>query len=289
MLEDFSGVVTVTRHGKPVTTHTGGGCTPATPFQIASVSKNFASTLAMMLVADGRLDLRQPLRHLVPEAPKTWQRIALHHVLSNSTGIGHWADVPGMDPHTPATRDEWLGLVLRAPLLFEPGTRFHYSSPAFLLAGVVIERAAGRPYPDLIAEKILRPLSLAATGNGFTPPNIAPGHHAGEPVAPWDLRSMIGAGDMFSTTEDLIVYARAVEDGTLVSPASLALMRTPHVTFDEPDRSPDGRLEITGYGYGHFVGTFDGRPAALHTGDNPGYKSLVAWLPGGAGVAGVVQ
>jgi hypothetical protein len=44
------------------------------------------------------------------------------------------------------------------------------------------------------------------------------------------------------------------------------------------------RLELTGYGYGHYVGTFDGRPAALHTGDNPGYKSLVGWLSDGVGI-----
>jgi CubicO group peptidase (beta-lactamase class C family) len=284
-IEGFSGVVTVTRDGQPITTVTAGGCTPATPFQIASVSKNFASTLTMMLVEDGVLALHTPLRHWLPEAP--WPSVTLHHVLSNSSGIGHWADVPGMDPSAPATRDERLKLVLAAPLLFEPGSEFRYSSPAFMLVGAVAERATGTGYGDLLAEKIFRPLGLSRTTSGFRLPDTVPGHRAGEPVEPWDLRSMIGSGDLCSTAEDLLAYARGLEGGALVSQDSLALMRTPHTRFPEPDRSPDGRLEVTGYGYGHYLGTFDGKRAALHTGDNPGYRSLVGWLPDGVVIVGL--
>src|SRR5690349_600872 len=135
-IESFSGVVAVARAGDVVVTTTSGEWTPATPFQIASVSKNFAATLALMLVEDRLLDLHEPLTRWVPEAQPS---LTLHHILSNTSGIGHWQDVPGMDPEAPATRDERLALVVRAPLLSEPGTEFRYSSPAFLLAGVVAE------------------------------------------------------------------------------------------------------------------------------------------------------
>jgi CubicO group peptidase (beta-lactamase class C family) len=283
-IEGLSWVVTITHEGRPVTTTTGGGCAPTTRFQIASVSKNFTSTLTMMLVEEGLLALHEPIDHWLPEAPPSWHALTLHHFLSNSSGIGHWKDVPGMDPSAPATRDDRLELVLRAPLQFEPGTQFRYSSPAFIAVGVVAERATGKPYAELLAERILQPLGLTSTASGSRPQDVVQGHHAGEPVEPWDLASMTGSGDMWSTTEDLVVYARALDAGALVSRDSLALMRTQHSAFIEPERSPDGRLELTGYGYGHYVGTFDGRPAALHTGDNPGYKSLVGWLPAGVGI-----
>lgn len=280
-IEGLSGVVTITRDGRPVTTITGGGCAPTTRFQIASVSKNFTATLMMMLVEEGLLDLHKPLDHWLPEAPPSWHALTMHHLLSNSSGIGHWKDVPGMDPSAPATRDQRMQLVLRAPLQFEPGSQFRYSSPAFIAVGVVAERATGEPYPELLAKKILQPLGMTSTASGSRPEYVAQGHHAGEPIEPWDLASMIGSGDMWSTTEDLVVYAHALDAGALVSRDSLALMRTQHSAFIEPDRSRDGRLVVTGYGYGHYVGTFDGRPVALHTGDNPGYKSLVGWLPDG--------
>lgn len=280
-LEGLSGVVRVSREGRPVSTWTGGGCTPTTRFQIASVSKNFASTLTMMLTEEGDLDLHEPLDRWLPEASPSWHALTMHHLLSNSSGIGHWNEAPGMDPSTPATRDERLERVLRAPLQFEPGTQFRYSSPAFIVVGAVVERATGRQYANLLAEKILQPLALTSTASGTRPPEVVQGKHAGEPVEPWDLSSMVGTGDIWSTADDLTVYAHALDSGALVSPESLAQMRTQYAAFAEPDRSPDGRLELTGYGYGHYVGSFNGHPAALHTGDNPGYKSLVGWLPDG--------
>jgi CubicO group peptidase (beta-lactamase class C family) len=283
-IEGLSGVVAITREGRPVQTMTGGGCTPSTRFQIASVSKNFTATLTMMLVEEGLLDLHEPVHHWLPEAPPSWHALTLHHLLNSSSGIGHWNEVPGMDPSVPATRGDRLKLVLRGPLLSEPGTQFRYSSPAFLVVGVVVERATGKPYPDVLGERILQPLGLTSTVSGSRPEDVVQGHHAGEPVEPWDLASMIGTGDMCSTTEDLLAYGHGLDAGALVSRDSLALMRTRHVALREPERSPDGRLEVSGYGYGHYIGTLDGRPAALHTGDNPGYKSLLGWLPDGVSI-----
>jgi CubicO group peptidase (beta-lactamase class C family) len=285
-IEGLSGVVVVTQGGQAVMTATGGGCTTATCFQIASVSKNFAAALVLMLVQDGLLDLHEPVRRWLPEAPPSWSGITLHHLLSNSSGVGHWTET-GVDPSALSAEDETLRALLHAPLLFEPGTRFSYSSPGFLALAVAVERAMGTPFGQLLAERILQPLGLTATTSGAAPSDVAPGHHGGEPVASWDLSPMTGAGNVCSTADDLVVYVHALATGKLVSETLLALMRTPHATLSEADRTPDGRLAVTGYGYGHWIGTFDGRPAYLHTGDNPGYKALVGWLPDGVGIVGL--
>jgi CubicO group peptidase (beta-lactamase class C family) len=282
----LSGVVVVAQEGQPVTVRTGGGCTSTTCFQIASVSKNFAATLVMMLAEDGLLDLHEPVRRWLPEAPPSWPDIALHHLLSNSSGIGHWTDT-GLDPAALATKDETLRTLLHAPLLFEPGARFSYSSPAFLAASVVVERITGGPFGQLLSERILEPVGLTGTTSGTAPLDVATGHHAGTPQPAWDLSVMTGAGNMWSTPDDLVVYAQALTKGRLVSEESLRLMRTPYATMAEPERTPDGRLVVTGYGYGHWIGTFDGRPAYLHTGDNPGYKSIVGWLPDNTIIVGL--
>jgi len=241
----------------------------------------------MMLVEAGLLDLHEPVVRWLPEAPPPWRAITLHHLLSHGSGVSHWSDAAQLDPAAPASRDDRLAQALRAPLQFEPGTRFRYSSPGFLVVGVIAERASGTDYPRLLAERIVRPLGLGSTTSGVRPTDAVPGHRDGEPVEAWDLASMIGTGDVWSTAEDFLRYARALADGVLVSPASLALMRTEHAAFPAPDRGYGGRLEVTGYGYGHYLGTFDGRPAALHTGDNPGYKSIVAWLPDDVTVVGL--
>ncbi|WP_433065334.1 serine hydrolase domain-containing protein [Dactylosporangium sp. CS-033363] len=280
---DLSGVVAVARPGAPVRVSSGGGCTTATRFQVASVTKNLAAVLAMLLVEDGRLDLHEPIARRLPEAPPEWAGITLHHLLSNTSGIGHWPEIAGVDPLEPSTRDARFASVLHEPRTTAPG-RFHYSSPGFLVAGVVMERAAGRPYARLLAERVLEPLGLTATVSGRRPSDVVAGHRNGVAVPSWSVASMVAAGDVCSTVADLLVYAEALDAGRLVSPESLAMMRTAHTTFDEPDLGCDGRLAVTGYGYGHFVGTFDGRPAAMHTGDNPGYRAMLGWFPGGVHV-----
>jgi CubicO group peptidase (beta-lactamase class C family) len=277
-LEGLSGIVTVSRGGRPAGTMTGGGCTADTRFQIASVTKNLTATLAMMLVEAGVLDLHAPIGRLLDEAPPSWRDVTLHHLLSNGSGLGHWDAVPGLDPAVPATRDERLSRTLRAPLSFAPGTRFHYSSPGFLIAGMVIERAADTPFPELLAKKVLRPLGMTATVGGAHVPDVIGGRRGDDPIAAWDVTSMVGAGDLVSTARDLAAYAHALEAGALVTRSSLEWMRTAHSTLPTPDRGLDGRLEVVGYGYGTFVGTLDGLPAALHTGDNPGYAALLGWV-----------
>jgi CubicO group peptidase (beta-lactamase class C family) len=264
------GVVTVIADGHPVRTSAGGGATTATRFAVASVSKNFAATLALRLVERGVLDLHAPLTGRLPDAPAAWRDITLHHLLSNGSGLGHWDAVPGLDPLAGLPPDEELDLILRAPLLSAPGTGFHYSSPGYVLVAALIERATDRPYADVQSDEILRPTGLTRTVSGPRPDDLAPPHSAGEPVTGWRLTAAVGTGDLTSTVDDLVAYARTFE------PA-----RRAQIALPGPERHLGGRLELTGYGYGCWVGTFDGEPAATCPGDVPGYKSMIAWLPRG--------
>ena len=79
-----------------------------------------------------------------------------------------------------------LALIQQAPLLTEPGTQWRYSSPGYLLAGLIVERASGRPYPDFLTERILSPLGLTSTTAGGAPTGAvtARGYRNGEPVVP---------------------------------------------------------------------------------------------------------
>jgi CubicO group peptidase (beta-lactamase class C family) len=264
------GVVTVLDEGHPVRTSAGGGATAATPFVVASVSKSFAATLALRLVERGVLDLHAPLTGRLPEAPAAWRDITLHHLLSNSSGLGHWDAVPGLDALAEIPAGEQLELVLRAPLLCAPGAEFHYSSPGYIVVGALIERATDRPYGDVLADEILRPAGLTRTVSGTRPDDLAPPYSGDEPVGDWHLTSAVGTGDLTSTVDDLITYARTFEPDPR---AQIALA--------EPDPHLGGRLELTGYGYGCWAATFDGEPAATCPGDVPGYKSMIAWLPRG--------
>lgn len=256
----------------------GVPCTPQTPFQLCSVSKQFAATATMLLAEDGRLDLHEPIDRWLPEAPSQWRHVTLHHLLSNSAGVPHWRDAPGLDPAEPISIGARVEILLRTPLLAEPGERWHYSSLGFLLVGLIVEEASGQCYSDFLTQRILDPLHLTATTVGGMPNTAALGYDDGKRVPPYDLDLMPGTGDIWATVEDLTRFTIAVHSGELITPSSLQAMVAAHARIDDDD---DGQPQLitTGYGYGTFTGLFAGHPALYHPGDNPGYRSLACWLP----------
>jgi CubicO group peptidase (beta-lactamase class C family) len=284
----LAGSVLVTRDGSvltelaqgPADTGTGAACTAQTRFQLCSVSKQFAAAAALLLVDSGHLDLAEPVVRWLPAAPPAWQRITLHQLLSHTSGLGHWSDVPGLDPSQLPTSAEQVALILQAPLRSEPGTTMRYSSPGFLLVGHIVARAGGQPYADFVAGRILSPLGLTSTSIGGVPSGgpVARGYLAGRPVPAWDLDTMGSTGDIWSTAGDLTRFTTALHSGALVSARSLAAMRTPHAPLPA-DQAGDPQFSARGYGYGMFTGDFGGHPAYYHPGDNPGYRSFVAWIP----------
>ncbi len=256
----------------------GVACTSGTRFQLCSVSKQFTAAAVMLLVESGRLDLGEPVDRWLPGGPPQWRQVTLHHLLSHTAGVPHWLETPGLDPAEPMSISERLEIIQATPLRTEPGAQWHYSSPGFVLAGLIVERASGQPYREFVAERILSPLKLTQTTMGGIPGAAARGYHDGQPVPPWDLDAMPGTGDIWSTTGDLTRFTAALHGGELVAASSLRAMCTPHAAIDDDDDG-EPRLTTTGYGYGMFTGIFAGHPAWYHPGDNPGYQSMACWLP----------
>jgi CubicO group peptidase (beta-lactamase class C family) len=284
--EDLRGTAMVTRGG-PVVAELAGGpadaaagtlCTQQTRFQLCSVSKQYAAAAVMLLAESGRLDLAEPVGRWLPGGLPQWRRVTLHHLLSHTAGIPHWREAPGLDPAEPMSFRDRLAAVAATPLRTEPGAQWHYSSPGYLLAGFIVERASGRPYQEFIAERILSPLRLDQTAVGGAPGAAARGYRDGQPVVPFDLDTMPGTGDIWSTAADLTRFTTALHGGELVTADSLRAMCTAHASRNDADEGAP-RLTETGYGYGMRIGSFAGHTAYYHSGDNPGYLSLACWIP----------
>lgn len=282
----FQGSVMVTSGGSVLADLTGGladvdaddPVTPRTPFQICSVSKQFAAAAAMLLVEDGRLDLHEPIDRWLPDAPSQWRQVTFHHLLSHTAGVPHWLEAPGLDPAESISIDTRLETLLSTPLRTEPGTRWHYSSLGFLLVGVIIAKASGVHYRDFVIQRIIDPLGLTRTTVGGTPKTAARGYNGGQPVTPYVLHEMPGAGDIWSTAEDLTRFTVALHSHLLITAGSLRTMVTAHAGIDDDD-DEQPQLITTGYGYGMFTGVFADQRALYHPGDNPGYRSLACWFP----------
>jgi CubicO group peptidase (beta-lactamase class C family) len=262
----------------PADVEAGVACTSGTRFQLCSVSKQFAAAAVMLLVESGQLDLDEPVGRWLPGGPPQWRQVTLHHLLSHTAGIPHWLEAPGLDPAEPMGISERLEIIQATPLRAEPGAQWHYSSPGFVLAGFIVERASGQPYREFLTERILSPLQLAQTTVGGAPGAAARGYNDGQPVAPWDLDAMPGTGDIWSTAGDLTRFTAALHAGELLAASSRRAVCTAHAPLDD-DEEEEPRLTTTGYGYGMFTGIFAGHTAWYHPGDNPGYQSLACWIP----------
>jgi CubicO group peptidase (beta-lactamase class C family) len=151
----FAGTAMVTRAGSvlaelaqgPADIETGTECTVQTPFQLCSVSKQFAATAALLLVESGQLDLTEPVERWLPGGTPPWRQITLHHLLSHTAGLPHWREAPGLDPAEPMSITERLAAIQQGPLRTEPGAEWHYSSLGFVLVGLIVERASGQRCP----------------------------------------------------------------------------------------------------------------------------------------------
>lgn len=288
-IEGLRGTAIVTRAGQ-VTLEVASGladaeagamCTPRTRFQISSISKQFAAVAALLLAESGALDLAEPVARWLPGGPPQWQRVTLHHLLTHTAGVRHWDNAPGFDASKPMDPAERVALIQQAPLLTEPGTRWQYSSPGYVLAGHVVAQSSGRPYAEFLTEQVLVPLGLTETRVGGVTV-AARGYRDGQPVTSWPVSTMPGTGDICATVGDLARFEAAVHSGSLISRSSLQAMITPHAAVPDDQGTSDGWVTCDGYGYGQYILRVGGHAAYGHTGDNPGYRSLAAWLPGPA-------
>ncbi|MDT0528767.1 serine hydrolase domain-containing protein [Micromonospora sp. DSM 115977] len=252
---------------------TGVHCAAGTRFQIASISKQMAAAAVLLLAERGALSLSDPVVRWLPGPPPEWSGITLHHLLTHTSGLGHWEQYPAVDLVDPAEPDDLLGSFAAVPPLFRPGAGWHYSSPGYVLVARAVERVADRPYAEFLAEEVFAPLGMTGSfaGAGDGRPDVAVGHEGGRPVPSWDLATVsMGAGDVWCTGTDLLTWLDVPRRGRLLAPASVTAMTAAHAPTGRPGEA---------YGYGFFVGPLAGRRALHHSGDNGGYKAFAAWLP----------
>ena len=172
------------------------------------------------------------------------------------------------DPRTPHTPDEWLRRFATLPLMYQPGERWQYNTGSLVL-GVLIARASRMPLPDFFRTRIFEPLGMKDTGfsisaerSGRLPTQYMTNFQTGKmeqqtPTGPsvWTKPPVFpsGAAGLLSTADDYLAFARLLqsegvhEDQRLLSPRSVRLMTTNHLT---PGQMAGGDPILAGHGWG---------------------------------------
>ncbi|MEO8296076.1 MAG: serine hydrolase domain-containing protein, partial [Gemmatimonadota bacterium] len=141
--------------------------TPQTMFRIGSVSKALTSAALGVLIDQGKVDLDAEVQRYVPSFPPKKYPVTVRQLAGHLGGIRHYNGREfWIQQHYNSVLDA-LSIFKDDSLLFEPGTRYSYSSYGWNLISAVIENASGEPFLDVMRKTVFMPAGLTHTRPEF--------------------------------------------------------------------------------------------------------------------------
>jgi CubicO group peptidase (beta-lactamase class C family) len=260
------------------------------------------------LVEDGKLDLDAPIQQYCPQFPKKQSVITARMLLSHLAGFRNYysSGANGEPRTTEAERAKLAELIKREesmqftrytdvikplenfkdePLLYEPGTRFAYTSLSYRVLSCVLEGAAQTSFRALMHDLVFKPAGMSKITEddslAIVPHRVAGYGRAADKTltrAPFrDVSENLAAGGYLSPAEDLVRFAVAFNSGKLVSAKSREqMLARPRLRDGTEVKNSFGMY----YGMGIFVGSLtDGEPLLMHTGGQSGTSTELILLP----------
>jgi CubicO group peptidase (beta-lactamase class C family) len=253
--------------------------TPATRFRVGSVSKPITAAAVGLLVQQGKLDLGAPVQRYVPSFPEKRWPITTRQLAGHIAGVRHYVNEEFLSSTRYETVLAGLAIFQDDTLLFEPGSRYSYSSYAWNLISAVVEAASGQEFLPYMQQHVFDEIGMRETVADHTDsiiPNRTRFYERNRDgttlnAAYVDNSYKWAGGGFVSTPRDLVRFGMAHLHEGLLDPATLDMMWT-------SQRTNDG--EETGYGIGWSVGTgYTGRRAISHSGGSVGGTAHLVLFP----------
>jgi len=194
---------------------------PQSLFKIASISKLYVAVAVAKLVNDQQLSLDKTLADYLPELVERIEyadQITLRMMVQHRSGIPDFTRTPGYWEAPPKANRENLELVLDKPAEFTPDKNYGYSNTNYLLIGEVLDKTLGFNHHQFIKREILIPLKLNNTYSLLSEvdlDDLMSGYYVGYDD---DLKFndfINPAGSMIATAEDVAIFLRALNDGSV--------------------------------------------------------------------------
>jgi CubicO group peptidase (beta-lactamase class C family) len=243
--------------------------TEDTQFPAASVSKMFLGAAAVSLSLEGSVDLQQPISHYLPELTQEGVgQATLHQLLTHTSGL---LEAPACDKETDDLKDV-LAKYGNSRLWSPPGAVSRYSNLGYSFVALVLERVAGKPFEQVVRERVLVPAGIPGAHFGFE--RLAVRGHApdGAKLEP-RCRAMWPAGGLVLSVRELATWGHelAHPDASKLGRPLLERLTAPYV-------QAGGR---PGASYGYGVGRLEhgGLPIFAHAGRLSDFSSMLVWSP----------
>jgi len=242
---------------------------PDTVFETGSVGMQFTAVAVMLLVEDGKLQLDDPLRKYLPQAPRTWAPITIRQVLNHTSGL---PTTPNGEFRRDYTDDELLNIIYKQELNFPAGTHWSFSYTGYLVLGMLIKKATGESYADLLTRRVFAPLGMR-TIRVMDYLAIIPNRAAGYELRNGELRNQEWVSPTANSTADgpfifsVLDYARwdAAIGHKILQPPSWALIAQP---------APLSQGRTYPYGFGWYLGHDADQEIWRHAGSWQGFQSF---------------
>lgn len=306
----LKGVATNIDLAAGTTKYAGAGAkvTPADLFEIGSITKSFTSVAILHLEAAGKLTVEDKLGKWLPQYP-AWKNVTIHRLLDMTSPIPGYdneasiAKIMGHNPLHHFTREELIAAAYPHNGKPKPVSGWTYSNTNYLLAEMIVEKAGGKPYTDVVRalfdqvglknsyyESNVYPASITdrmVSGYFFNhdPDDalLAPllGHDVKNDSVSW----MQGAGGIVSSMQDVSRWARALYEGPLLAKKQRTELMT--VVSDKtglpiagPSKENPGAFGLgVGAGYRPAIGKY-----WYYQGMTLGYRVLYAYFPASGAV-----
>lgn len=238
---------------------------PATRFRIGHASIALTSAAVGLLRERDRLRLDDDIQEYVPAFPKKPWPVTLRQLMGHVAGIRHYRDTEwGDKPSEHCERaSEGVHSFANDPLLFEPETKYQYSTYGWVLVSAAVEAAAGEPFFTFMHDQVFTPLGmLDTTADRANEPmeDRATSYYVNnfgrEVTTGVDYSCFAGAGAFLSTPSDLVRFGLAMRGGTLLQPDTVRLLQSRQQLASGQD---------TNYGLGWMLDTVElaGAPTPL--------------------------
>lgn len=269
---DFSGCVLVAKHDSILFTQCYGNAnysfnvpnTMETKFKIGSISKQFTAAAILLLEEKGLLTTQDSLAKYYPDNGHL-RNISIHHCLTHTSGLVDIYDLPNFSSFhcLNVGLSETTEMVLEHEPYFSPGERYQYSNGGYLVLADIIEKVSQTTYDAFLKSHIFEPLEIEHSGS-CTKNEVVQGLAVGYDPVGYDgiIKAMdtdylsIGAGSLYSTPLDLLLWIKSLRDRKLLG-------------FESYDKF----FKDNGHGYGYGISVYQSHDRSVfgHDGRITGY------------------
>jgi CubicO group peptidase (beta-lactamase class C family)/flagellar hook assembly protein FlgD len=254
--------------------------TPSSIFHIASVSKQFTVFSILLLEKQGKLSLDDDIRTYLPEVPDFGKTITLRHLASHTSGLrDQWEllVMAGWRMDDVITKEQILKLLShQKELNFNPGEEYAYCNTGFTLLAEVVARISHMSFAEFTQKNIFEPLKMKNTlfydDHEKIVKNRTYSYHADSTGFKKSVLNYanVGATSLFTTVEDLSLWALNFSNPIIGDASIFTKMKTPAVLNNGT---------TFGGALGQFVGTYKGLNEIQHGGADAGYRSYLTRFP----------